>query len=332
MSTIKYIKPENFSGFIPKHFYSQIRIIKKRDFVIIKDCSVGGDAPKEFIKVYKYGTARRTYIQKWVKYIAKTGHKWYPNESISEHLLNSVGKELGLFMSNSEIALISGQLRFLSEYFLDNKTQELVHGVDIFAGYIADRDLVEQIEQKQLARTFFTFQFAINAIKFAFPENFEELANSFVKLLVFDAIVGNNDRHFYNWGVVKSLQNKHEPYFAPIFDTARGLFWNESEEKIVMRLRERKNLSNYLNKYIKKSFPKIGWENANNLNHIDLIAKIKRDNITYVQLINDLISLEKEAKVIKMIQSNFSTLLSVDRMFLVVECLKLRFQLLRNIK
>jgi hypothetical protein len=31
---------------------------------------------------------------------------------------------------------------------LNNQTQELVHGVDIFAGYVSDREFVVQIEEK----------------------------------------------------------------------------------------------------------------------------------------------------------------------------------------
>jgi hypothetical protein len=117
MSTIKYIKPENFSGFVPDNFSRLVATIKKQNFRIIEDFSIGGDAPKEFIKVYKYGKTRQNNAKNWIKYIAKTGHKWYPNESITEHLLNCIGIELGVFMSNSELAIISGQLRFLSEYF-----------------------------------------------------------------------------------------------------------------------------------------------------------------------------------------------------------------------
>lgn len=332
MSTIKYIQPENLSGYNPKSLHKLVPTIKKRNFILIKDFSVGGDAPKDFIKVYKYGRIKRNNTSKWIKYIAKTGHKWYPNESISEHLLNSIGNELGLFMSNSELAIISGQLRFLSEYFLDNQQQELVHGVDVFAGYISDRALVEQIEENQLAREFFTFQFAVKAIQFAFPLYFDELVVSFIKLLVFDAIVGNNDRHFYNWGIVKSISSLHKPYFSPIFDTARGLFWNESEQKIVDKINQKHQVAAYLNKYIKKSFPKTGWEGENNLNHIGLIEKIKHHNKQYENVINELLTIEKETRVLKMITSNFSSLLSVHRMYMISECLKLRFQQLRNIK
>lgn len=51
-------------------------------------------------------------------------------------------------------------------------------------------------------------------------------------MLVFDAIVGNNDRHFYNWGVIVDLKGMKPPRFSPVYDTARGLFWNQSEEWI----------------------------------------------------------------------------------------------------
>ena len=43
--------------------------------------------------------------------------------------------------------MIGGQLRFLSKYFLSSQWEELVHGADIFAGFLGDRELVEQIEE-----------------------------------------------------------------------------------------------------------------------------------------------------------------------------------------
>ncbi|NJN33341.1 MAG: hypothetical protein HC817_02880 [Saprospiraceae bacterium] len=145
-------------------FPKLFRFLKREIFIVVNDFSVGGDAPKDFIKVYHYGKSKRNNTQKWIKYIAKTGHKWYPNESIMEHLLNCVGKELDLMMSHSELAIISGQLRFLSAYFLDNQQQVLVHGIDIYAGLLSDTEFVEQIEQQQLAREFFTFQISKNRL------------------------------------------------------------------------------------------------------------------------------------------------------------------------
>ncbi len=273
---------------------------------------------------------RRDNTHRWTKFIAKTGHKWYPHESITEHLLNCIGTALGLRMSQSELAILNGQLRFLSKYFLDNKHQELVHGVDIFAGYVSDREFVEAIENQKLARTFFTFQFAAKAIAFAFPLEQVEIIEDFVKLLVFDAIVGNNDRHFYNWGVVKNVDNRQKPYFSPIFDTARGLFWNDSEQKIVQRQRQPARMIQYLKKYIQNSYPKTGWEGADNLNHLQLIQKIAASDTRYMAIITSLLSAVNEKRVHDTIQFQFSKLLSKDRLSLILQCLQLRFELLRQ--
>ena len=59
MSKLKYIKPENLSGYSPKRLPQFVPTIKKTDFFIVNDFSVGGDAPKDFIKVYFYGKTRR---------------------------------------------------------------------------------------------------------------------------------------------------------------------------------------------------------------------------------------------------------------------------------
>lgn len=52
-------------------------------------------------------------------------------------------------------------------------------------------------------------------------------------MLLFDALTDNNDRHYYNWGVISHIKNEHKPYFLPVYDTAKGLLWNVSDEKVI---------------------------------------------------------------------------------------------------
>jgi hypothetical protein len=111
----------------------RIPIVKKHQYKIVDGYTITGDAPKEFIRVYEYGKTRKSNPGKWPLYIAKTGHKWYPTESITEYLLNILGIKFGVEMAESKIAWIGGQLRFLSRYFLDSKDQELIHGADILS-------------------------------------------------------------------------------------------------------------------------------------------------------------------------------------------------------
>jgi hypothetical protein len=84
--TIKTIIPENISGY-SINIQRYIPTIKRRNYFIVRDKSVGGDAPKEFIKLYEFYAPHNAKKRNWTPYIAKFGHKWYPNESITEHLI-----------------------------------------------------------------------------------------------------------------------------------------------------------------------------------------------------------------------------------------------------
>ena len=250
-------KIEKYSNSERNDSLKGIQTIKKTNYRIVKGMSVMGDAPKSIIRLYEYdkhNDYRKRNVCRWPLYIAKTGHKWYPIESITEYLLFRLGEVFGLNMAKSSIVNIGGQIRFLSKYFLNGKDEELVHGADIFAGYLNDDNnfFVDEIERQSLSQELFTLQFIEKSVEYSFAFKKEEILHDLVKLLLFDAFVGNNDRHFYNWGVVRSMKQDFLPYFSPVYDTARGLFWNESEQKL-NRMYEQGCVSSYMVKYCKKS-------------------------------------------------------------------------------
>lgn len=301
--------------------------IKRRNYRLVLGKSVMGDAPKALVRIYSYSKDngfRKNNVIRWPLYIAKTGHKWYPIESITERLLCRLGEAFGLRMAESDLALIGNQVRFLSKYFLNGEDEELVHGAEIFAGYIGDEDIVAQIEDKALSRDMFTLQFVDKAIEYQFSFCRDEIMREFVKMLLFDALVGNNDRHFYNWGVVRSITQSFQPYFSPVYDTARGLFWNDTDEKLENRYEN--NVSTYIDKYCKGSRPKIGWEGENNINHFRLVEKIY-SNEFYLQKIEikALFLQSNPKRMFDIIDSEFSSLMSETRIKMIKFCLGYRY-------
>lgn len=191
----------NCSGLLFKE--ARIPILKPSHY-IIKNIPLDGDAPKQFIKVYKF--ARKSGVKKenpksWVPYIAKTAEKWYPHESVVEYMINRIGQVLNLTINEVEIYRINGQIRFLSRYFL-KKNEMLVHGAEICGEYLDDMEMAAEIaKEKKSSRSLFTFEFIQNAIGFKFRGQKDYLISELVKMITFDGLVGNNDRHFYNWGV-----------------------------------------------------------------------------------------------------------------------------------
>lgn len=323
--------------FIPRHSIERfsgevalkgIPIVKKRDYALVEGVSVMGDAPKVLVRIFKYSKGNRHSRfckDKWPLYIAKTGHKWYPSESITERLLCRLGEAFGLKMAESSLAIIGGELRFLSKYFLDNpKDEELVHGADIFAGYMGDKDIVEKIEEEQRAREVFTLQFVEKSVEYQFPDEKESIMKELVKMLLFDILVGNNDRHFYNWAVIRSITQSFRPRFSPVYDTARGLFWNNDDESLRKRLEN--NPEAFIKKYSNGSRPKIGWDGEKDINHFKLLSKIS-ENEFYLSR-NEIKALFLQcdlAKMFKIIDAEFSRLFCCERIQIVKMCLEYRY-------
>jgi len=299
-----------------------------------KDVSVDGDAPKMFIGVYDRGEMHGLHkcnFNNWIKYIAKTGHKWYPVESITEQLLNRLGTCFGLKMAKSELAIISGQLRFLSKYFLNKKGMQLVHGAEIIAGYLNDSTaFVDAVDANRMSRDLFTFQLIEEAVSSAFFHQKDAIMRELVKLVLFDALVGNNDRHFYNWGVITSVNNTFQPYFSPVYDTARGLFWNMSEKSL--KQRSNNNTEQFIKKYCKNSTPKIGWEGESNINHFNLVENIyKKSFFMEKKEIEELFQEKVIDNMYDTIDNEFSLLMSSCRIQMIKKCLSYRYKIIKEI-
>jgi len=133
-------------------------------------------------------------------------------------------------IADSRLVHVRGQVRFLSRYFL-NGSEYLLHGADIFASYLEDHDkeFVQGIEDEGKSPEYFDYDFVVASIREMLPGTAESILQKFHRMLAFDALIGNNDRHFFNWGVICDQTGRHISHFSPIFDTARAFFWNHSE-------------------------------------------------------------------------------------------------------
>ncbi len=321
-------KPEKVSG-LSYHLFGQIPELKKKHYRILTNVSVGGDAPKELLGCYTFKAGKRQIHnpQLWDLFIAKTGHKWYPYESITEYLLNRIGTHLGLKMADAKLAVINGQIRFLSRLFLNHQEQALEHGAELYGGYLNDLLFVENIEKERRAKEFFTVLFTYNTLKHLYPNQAETLFEDFIKLLVFDAIIGNNDRHFYNWGIIKYLRSAHPPSFAPIYDTARALCWHTPEEKIKTLYKNKHLLDVFLRKYVENSKPKTGIENQMVSNHFDLIRHLNNGAFPQARaIINSLINKRNQKSCCELMIEEMRYLMSRERLSVVNDCLYLRFE------
>jgi len=306
--------------------YRLIKVLKKHRY-IVDPINISGEAPKEKINIWETERCRVNNTKTWIPYICKVGHKRYPSESITEHLIARIGKEWGFNMANSKLYYIEEQIRFCSEVFL-RKNEELIHGADILATYLEEKDskIIETIDKKGWSQELLTFQIVKEAIEVAFSKQANSIIKGLVKMLLFDAVMGNNDRHFFNWGVVRNIKDKGEPYYAPIYDTARGLFWNWTDKKIEELFENRNQLDREIVKYIKSAKPKIGWANQDKLNHFDLVANLIMTNECLFEEARNILTNENLAKIEKLLKIEFNGLIFDKRKEIILYYLENRFK------
>lgn len=323
---------ENNSGVLLSQ--GKIPILKSENYTII-EVPLDGDAPKQFIKAYIYeqdGKVRKSNPNSWQKFIAKTAEKWYPHESVVEYMINKIGEVLGLEMNQVYLVHANGQIRFLSQYFLA-EDERLTHGAEICGEHLKDHTFAEEVAlDKKTARELFTFEFIEEAIKCLYPDDFEDIMCGLVKMITFDAIVGNNDRHFYNWGVIDaSKDGTGKVRFAPVYDSARGLYWNMSDDNIKYTLSVDKEGGKRIANYVRDACPRIALEGNPKANHFELLTFINRQRRQYIPIITDLCSVEKEVKIMDYLRSNFTHHFSSDRNQIIAMVLESRFLQIRNL-
>ena len=327
------VRPAKIIGYSGKRIVSHPSIEAARNGFFKKERkAIDGEAPKDFLRIYEYGEARKLSSDKWPAYIAKVGQKWYPNESITEHLLTRIGQSFGFTMAESRLMWVKGQLRFLSRYFLKSN-ESLVHGAEIFGNYLSDPKFVEEVEAENESRNIFTFKCVEDAIHSIFPDEAREIMGQFVRLLGFDALVGNNDRHFYNWGVIEDVRGKNAPRLAPIYDSARALFWNNPDQFLYEQAHSKdlKRREHFMRKYVENCQPKTGWDGMGAPNHFELIENIAKRDEHYLKILESVIPSSIEKSLIFLFEGEFKGLLSSERQSFMVECLVERRSRLRSV-
>lgn len=194
---------------------------------------VGGSRPR---LVLTHKENRKKYIFK--SYLHNT------NEVISECLASHLGNILGINVQQVSIRRLSPELvknlRSISDKFPDDwvpvgtlasnifpKTQEIKYGASIVESPSRKMKL-EEIEKRVRS-------------KYYAPD---DILDDFAQMIVFDAVIGNMDRHHENWGIVETKkfrqtllipnaqQIRAERHFTPLYDHGSSLLFELSEYNV----------------------------------------------------------------------------------------------------
>lgn len=216
----------------------------------------------------------------WVHGGESTGEAW------SEKICSEIGKHIGFSTHNVDIGALSidnetedyygikrehiknGNRVFgaLCWSFLNEDKDSLVEGADM----IMDVDETYDRNDLRGEREIYNFDLLYRL----FYEN--GILDNLFKMIIFDTLIGNTDRHQDNFGVIRDEETGIQK-FAPFYDNSSSLGRELPERRIKLMLNDERMFDSYI--YGKKASTLIRWENSwtkKKLNIIEFFEKVNK--------------------------------------------------------
>lgn len=175
-----------------------------------------------------------------------TGEAW------AEKVASEVGKLLGLDMMGVDLAVRNSTYGVIAKKFTSG-AEEFYEGGDLFP------TIVEDFNRYKLDN--YTFYYISKALA-----EFQ-LDQAFIAVPVFDALIGNQDRHCDNWGIIAIRSNYR---LAPIYDNGASLGFQLKEDRIKKMLRD----TNMFKAFSNRSYSLIGVDGKKKPKYLDLLTEI----------------------------------------------------------
>lgn len=144
----------------------------------------------------------------------------YTTEHLSEEIATKVAKLIDIECAIVEIGTYEGRIGSFS-YKINKHDEILVEGIQLINKYYPYYNPEILYDKKN--KEYYSLEMILNSLK---DYNFQR---DFLKIPIFDFLIGNTDRHQNNWGI---LQNDEDVKLCPLYDNGSSLCCYITEDNI----------------------------------------------------------------------------------------------------
>ena len=145
----------------------------------------------------------------------------YTTEHISEKLSSTIAEILGIPCAKVDIGTYQGRIGSMS-YRINDESQVLLEAVAFISRVFPNYDIDRLYDPQKDIYYSYPLIYPIAELS--------KIEKDFFNMLIFDALIGNSDRHHSNWAVLVSSLTQIE--FSPLYDNGSSLCCYVKEEDI----------------------------------------------------------------------------------------------------
>lgn len=247
-------------------------------------------------------------------------------EHISEHLAHQLGEIINVKTAVVDIGSYNGRMGSMS-YLVNSPTEALLEGIDfisgLFPGYNSEK-MMDTITNKYYS------------IEHIFQSTQDIVSKrAWIKMMIFDFLIGNADRHQSNWAVLASYvderKNEIQVKPCPLYDNGSSLCCYVNESQIPGYLGKDVKRMNALIDSKSKSIIRIDGTNKTKPRHSDMVRYLIANYDEAYPIADSFVSRLMSEKIETLLNLYPETLLSRQKNRLICEFLKSKIALLKII-
>lgn len=229
-------------------------------------------------------------------------------------LINPETNEKGLFkfpkVKDKEKRIITGEYwaeklaTEIGKLILENKYDNLFEGIYFIQKHYP------YYNKSKLEDTYSNMKYSIQMIEKSILEDYYFDIRKIYKMIIFDILIGNSDRHHSNWAIKhkKAIENNmiHVTLdLCPLYDNGSSLCAYEDNNNLDIFFKDKMKFEALVNT---KSKSTIGWENERPIRHFELLSKLKENSylitLPYIENIKNNINEQSIDKLLKEFDNN----------------------------
>ena len=227
-----------------------------------------------------------------------TGEYW------AEKLSTEIGKLIDVKCARVDIGTYKGRIGSMSYNILENKYDNLFEGIYFIQKHYP------YYNKSKLEDTYSNMKYSIQMIEKSILEDYYFDIRKIYKMIIFDILIGNSDRHHSNWAIKhkKAIENNmiHVTLdLCPLYDNGSSLCAYEDNNNLDIFFKDKMKFEALVNT---KSKSTIGWENERTIRHFELLSKLKENSylitLPYIENIKNNINEQSIDKLLKEFDNN----------------------------